>query len=125
MVIPSDLAQQRQHWIDVVNKGDVEGYVNLLSTDGIWLPPGDKAVVGRNAFREWLAPFVARFTYEFTISDETIRVLGSFAIELGRFSSRLAPRGGGTVTEHRGSYLILWQKTSDGIWRIDRYIDGV
>lgn len=45
--------------------------------------------------------------------------------ETGHFRSVLATRDGGTPREHTGRYFVLWRLEADGIWRIDRYVDGI
>ena len=121
--IPESLLQRHQKWIDVVNAGDVDEYANLLVEDAVWIPPGQDPIIGRRAFREWVAPFLEEFSYEFAITDERIRVAGDWAIEKARFTSEMIPYRGGKPMKHMGTFTVLWNRGSDEIWYIERYID--
>lgn len=117
------LQQRRDEWVQLVNAGDLESYVALFSEDGVWLPPGQTAVVGRQAIREWLIPFFKQFDYNFSIQDEQTRIAGDWAIERGTFHSELTHKEGGDPMHHSGKYVVLWHRSEDGLWHIDRYID--
>lgn len=123
---PGDLhpiAERRQQWIDAVNARDVDRYIELLTEDIVWLPPGQPALSGRPAFAAWVRPFFERFGYEFGITEPTVRPAGKWAVERGTFQTRMTPLKGGEVGFHTGAYLALWRKEADDTWRIERYID--
>ncbi|MEX0647323.1 MAG: SgcJ/EcaC family oxidoreductase [Balneolaceae bacterium] len=116
------LQQRHNEWIEIVNRCDLEGYVELLAEDGVWLPPGGKPVEGRDAFREWLEPFFSRFEYDFSITDARFRESGGRAISKGKFISVMTPKEGGDSMQHSGTFTVLWHRNGDE-WYIDRYID--
>ncbi len=115
--------QQRQHWVSVVNAGDLNGYALLLTEDAVWIPPSQPAINGREEFRKWLEPFFNKFDYELSFSEIKNREAGSWAVEQGCFTSRMSPKDGGEQMEHSGSYIVSWRQENDGIWRIERYVD--
>lgn len=117
------LHQRRDEWVQIVNAGDLEGYVGLFSENAVWLPPGQTAVAGRPAIREWLTPFFKQFHYNFSIENEQIRIAGDWAIERGTFHSELTRKEGGEPMRHSGKYVVLWHRGEDGLWHIDRYLD--
>lgn len=117
------LQQRHREWIDIVNKGDTEAYPQLLTKDAVWFPPGGDPIVGRKAFREWVAPFFNRFTYDFDIRDERITAVEGRAVEKAVFTSEMTPKEGGKTLEHSGTFIALWLCDKSGIWRIERYID--
>lgn len=120
---PEALADRREAWVAAVGARDLDAYAELVTEDVVWLPPGQDAVVGRRAFRDWLRPFFEAYEYEFSVSEVRSRRAGSWAVERGRFSSRMRPAGGGSPMAHGGSYTILWRLDGDGAWRIERYVD--
>lgn len=107
----------------MVNSGDIDAYADLLSDNAVWIPPGQQPIVGRAAFREWLAPFFAEFSYEFDIRDKRIKVSGDWALERARFISGMTPRNGGKTMKHTGSFTAIWKRENENIWLIERYID--
>jgi ketosteroid isomerase-like protein len=44
------IERQRHHWIAAVNARDVDRYLDLLTDDIVWLPPGAAALSGKAAF---------------------------------------------------------------------------
>lgn len=115
--------KRRQEWIAVVNAGDVETYMSLLTSDVVWLPPDLHAISGRDAIRVWLQPFFDRFDYEFSLTDVRHRVAGKWAVEHGVFTSKMSPKLSGEPMEYSGRYIVLWRRGDDGVWSIERYID--
>ncbi len=123
MDVPESFKTQHEKWIKVVNDRDIKGYANLLTENAVWMPPGQKPVIGRDAFKQWLTPFMSEFSYEFIISEERVRVTGDWALEKARFTSRMTPSSGGETREHSGTFTVLWKRAQDRKWYIDRYMD--
>ena len=121
--VPDGLAASHDAWIKAVEATDVDAYAALVCEDVVWLPPGDTSVVGREAFRDWLAPFFGGYRYDFAVHDVQFRVADDWALERGRFLSRMTPRSGGEPVEHGGRFILLWRRDEDGTWRIERYVD--
>lgn len=114
--------QRRHDWIAALESGDVDAYADLVTADVVWLPPHGDAVVGREAFRSWLAPFLAEYAYEFSLAGIRVREAAGWVAETGEFRSRMVPRGGGPAATHSGRYFLLWRREDD-VWRIERYVD--
>lgn len=121
--LPEGLAASHRAWVDAVDGTDLDDYAGLVCEDVVWLPPGEDAIEGRGAFREWLAPFFEEWRYAFTVVDARFRVAGGRAMEKGRFVSRMTSRSGSEEVEHVGHFVILWRRDDDGTWRIERYAD--
>ena len=116
------LDARREEWVAAVEAGEADRYAALLSPDAVWIPPTGDEIVGRDAFRRWVAPFLERFAYEMELAPEAVRPGRDLAVESGRFVSRMTPREGGEAAVHEGRYLVLWRRDSGGWW-IDRYVD--
>lgn len=121
---PEGLRDSHQRWLKAVEHADLDGYVDLVVEDVVWIPPSGDAVQGRAAFRSWLEPFFEAYAYAMTIREADVRVAGEWAIENGVFSNRMTPRAGGEAMEHAGRFVALWHHEIDGRWRIDRYLDN-
>lgn len=113
---------RRHDWIEALESGDVDAYADLVTADVVWLPPHGDAVVGRQAFRAWLAPFLAEYAYEFSVEGVRVREAEGWVAETGEFHSRMWPRAGGAAATHSGRYFLLW-RYEDDVWRIERYVD--
>lgn len=119
------VADRRGEWMAAVNQGALDDYADLVTEDLVWLPPAGEPLTGRQAFRAWLEPFFARFDYLFSVEPVQVRAFDGWCAEAGRFRSVLTEKGGGAPQEHTGRYLVLWRLEPDGVWRIERYVDGV
>ena len=118
----NSLPDRHRRWIAIVNSRDLEGYVDLVTDDIVWIPPVGAAVVGRQGFRDWLKPFFSSYSYEYTSSDERYLDAGEWVVEYANFETRMTPLSGGGPMSHRGSYTAIWRRDSS-TWRIERYID--
>ncbi|HUF11339.1 MAG TPA: SgcJ/EcaC family oxidoreductase [Rhodothermales bacterium] len=124
--MPNDresIERRRQEWITAVNARDVDGYLELLTGDVVWIPPGQSAVSGKQAFASWVRPFFERFNYEFVITEPELQLAGNWAVERGAFETKMTSLNDGQTGQHAGAYLVLWRKQGDGVWRIERYVD--
>ena len=118
----NSLSERHDRWSSVVNARDLEGYLDIVTDDIVWIPPVGTAVVGRRAFREWLEPFFSSFEYEYASSNVRHLEAGDWVVEHASFETRMTPLSGGDAMSHRGSYMAIWRRDS-GTWRIERYID--
>ena len=123
MDIPESLRKQHQKWIDVLNNGDIDAYVNIIVKDAVWIPPGQQPIIGREAFRQWLAPFFSKFSYDFSISEPQFIVSGNWAFERAKFTSKMIPNSGGEPMTHSGTFTVFWHRNREKNWCIERYID--
>lgn len=123
MKVPESLKKQHQKWIDVVNNEDIDAYANIIAEDAVWMPPGQQPIIGREAFKQWLAPFFERYSYNFSISEEQFIVSGDWAFERAKFTSKMTQNSGGDSMTHSGTFTVLWYGGKNKNWCIDRYID--
>lgn len=116
------LKQRHNEWIDIVNRGDVDAYAELLTEAAVWIPPSGEPIVGREAFREWLASFFSRFSYNFSITNKRLKIFNDRAIGKGEFTTEMIPKEGGKPMRHSGTFMVLWYREGEH-WYIERYID--
>lgn len=117
------IEERRKLWIDCTCAADVDGSVELLTDDVVWFPPSGEALEGKEAVRDWMAPFFEVFEYGFSVLDVRLRLAGDWALEHAVFTSELTSRHDGRKSTHGGFYLLTWRRSEEGDWYIDRYID--
>lgn len=123
--VQEEVEQRRREWRTAVNAGDLESYLELVTTDVVWLTPAGSPVKGRDAFGNWLEPFFGKYDYDFQLEPKRVRVFEGWCAEGGRYASVMKPKGGGEQQEHSGTYAVLWRlDEGDQTWRIERYVDG-
>jgi uncharacterized protein (TIGR02246 family) len=117
------IQKQRARWIDAINESSPAGFVAVLTDDVVWLPSRSEAIIGKENIRAWLKEPFERFDYEYSVSDVRVRIAGDWAIEQAAFSTKATTQSGEAMPVHEGQYSVLWRKTSEGEWLIERYID--
>lgn len=118
------IREQRQKWIDAVNKGDISQISEILSDDAVWMPLSIPALNGKKAIVDWIKPSFDNFDHQFEISDQDLKGAGNWVVEHANFVHRLTPKDGGETTELPGSYIVIWRWEKDNVWRIERYVDN-
>jgi len=102
---------------------DADGLFAFVADDVVMMPPGEPAVRGKTAMREWYAGFLEAFsTTSLMLDDREVFVGEGWAVELGSFEWGLAPVAGGAPLLDRGSYLQIWGEQPDGRWEFQREI---
>lgn len=109
-----------QEYADAVGADDLDRWMETLSDDIVFLPPGHPPVSGKDAVRRWAKesffdPFRMRLDYAF---DE-VEVAGPWAFVRGRFTLPLNPKDGSEPTEARGNFLDVYRKDG-GAWKYAR-----
>lgn len=125
MAVLDEVAERRRDWMAAVSGGALEEYADLVTGDVVWLPPRGAPLTSREAFRTWLEPFFSRYDYDFSVEPLDVRAFEGWCAEVGRFRSVLSTGPGQDPQEHSGRYFVLWRLDADGVWRIERYVDGV
>lgn len=102
------------------NAGDAEAFGDHLADEVAMLPTsgprhkgvGDVVAFHRNHFDTY------DIDVEFAIDD--ISVLGDLAVELGTYAATLVPADGSEPRDGGGEYLYVYERHSDGAWKIIR-----
>ena len=66
------IERRRIEWIEAVNAKSVDQYLELLTEDVVWIPPGQGAISGKTAFEAWVTPFFNRYDYLFELIDPVV-----------------------------------------------------
>jgi ketosteroid isomerase-like protein len=114
------IAQTREDWLTALNSDDVDGMIAPLSDDCIVFPPNEAPAVGRDASRTWHQGRVEHFTTHLTITTDEVLGGGLWAFDRFSYTIRLTPREGGSAIQTSGTCLWMWQRQSDGRWKIAR-----
>jgi ketosteroid isomerase-like protein len=106
-----------------LRSNDAEALFAFVADDVLMMPPGEAAVRGKGAMREWYARFLSQYrTSSLTLSDREVFVSDGWAVELGAYEWGLVPAAGGAAGLDRGSYMQVWKSQPDGRWHFEREI---
>lgn len=104
------------------NEGKAEAMGQLIDHNGVWLPPGKQAIVGKDKIVQHYADYFAQVRSEFELQPGDIQVSDGWAFMSGAFSRADTLKAGGKAKQASGHYLFVLKKQPDGTWKIARDI---
>lgn len=104
------------------NAGDITGWVELFTDDGIYLPDGRPAVTNAEGLEGFAVSHFSRYRPNIEITAEEVQVLGDWAFARTRVTGTLTPRGNGNPIRLDGKELAILRRGLDGGWKIARLI---
>jgi uncharacterized protein (TIGR02246 family) len=112
----------RDAHIAALNAGDAEAWIALFTDDGVQMPPGAPASIGRAMIRSWSQAFLDQFRVQFALVVDEVRILGEWALERGGYTISLNSKAGGPPMQDVGKYITVYQRKPGDIWRVARDI---
>ena len=116
------IQQLGQDWVDAVHHGDVDGLLDLVTDDVVFMPANAPSIVGRAAVEQTYRAVFAAFEVEQTFAPEEIQVGGDWAFVRGPDALETRPSAGGDSIAVRGRGLSILRRVEDGSWRFARRI---
>ncbi len=102
--------------------GDVQGWLDLLSADAVYLPPNSPPKSGPE-LRTWLADFLNTSVVEWLeYEDGATAVSGDLAVHDYSYVWRVTPRSGGQPVFGRGKGIQVLHRASGGGWKLVRNV---
>lgn len=103
-------------------EGDVDAWLALFTEDVVFMPPNQIVVVGKEAVRAVVQPFLEQFTLEESISLDELEVSSDWAFARGTRQFRVTPKAGGDTLEQSVKFIHILRRQSDGTWKFSRWI---
>ncbi len=102
------------------NTGDFDSWITLWADDGVRMPPGAPARIGKAQIIEEMKPVFEQIIFELTIpSIEDAKVYGDFGLTHCNYTLAVTPKAGGeTIVMPDGKALTLYERQPDGSWKI-------
>jgi uncharacterized protein (TIGR02246 family) len=139
---PGVIGQVRDRYIAAVNDGDLDALMGFWTEDGVLIPPGQPAAMGKEAIRGWYQNMFNQVDADIDIRSAETRISGDWGYDRGTFTMTLAPKAaGGAGTAAPGTppgpaaadvkipaspqtfnYVVLLQRGAGGGWKIARNI---
>lgn len=87
----------RDQYIAAVNDGELERVASFWSEDGVLMPPGQPAAVGKPAVLAWYRNMFTQVDADIDIRSAETQIVGDWGYDRGTFTMTLAPKpAGGT-----------------------------
>lgn len=112
MTTDQAIASVRQAYMDAFNTGDADAVAALHTESSVHMPAGLAAVTGRESIRDLMTESLSGMPpgVEFEFEPRDLRVADGWAVERG-VTKAVPPFPA-------GKYVMLYEKESDGCWRI-------
>lgn len=117
------ISARRERWVQAINAESADDFVAVVAPNADCLPSRQAAIEGADRIRGWLSDPFSRYEYDYAIKEMRVRLAGNWVIENARSRTRGVDRSGVEAPLHEGEYTILWKRSPDEGWLIDRYID--
>jgi ketosteroid isomerase-like protein len=102
-----------QRYVEADEARNIDGMLQVVSEDAVYMPPSHVPIEGREAIREFVKPHPWE---KLSQTPAEIDGRGDVAFVRGAWSVTF---NGKPVT---GNYIEIWQKQSDAAWRIIRKV---
>jgi ketosteroid isomerase-like protein len=122
---PPDLEAERaalvrldKAWAQAAAARDLEKVLSFWADDARVFPPGQPAVIGKEALRQYVSGSFALpgFSIRWETSDFTVSSSGAMAYGVGTNSVTMTGPEGKPITE-QGRAVTVWRKDRTGEWK--------
>jgi uncharacterized protein (TIGR02246 family) len=105
-----------------MTNGDTAAMMTIYAPDAVVLPSGMPEARGRAAISQMNAGMFSMFSVaEASFRSTDLIVTGDYAIETGAYRMTMKPKTGPAMPD-TGKYISVWQRQTDGSWKMIRDI---
>jgi uncharacterized protein (TIGR02246 family) len=97
-----------------VRRADYRAAAALYATDAQFMPPNQRAVVGRDNILKWMNAFPPIKSFELVVDE--VDGNGDVAYLRGRYMMTFSPPGAKSPVSDTGKYLVVHRRQADGSW---------
>ncbi|UCC72513.1 MAG: nuclear transport factor 2 family protein [Gemmatimonadota bacterium] len=104
----------------VAGEGDLEGFLEVVPDDAVYMPPNEPAIGGKRAIAEWYRALYGQFQIDITHEPLEVDVFSNIIIHRGNARGTMTPKSGGDPIAFDNKYLMVLEKRPDGsllVWR--------
>jgi uncharacterized protein (TIGR02246 family) len=105
---------------ELVESGDVDSILDLMTDDVVFLVPDQLPIVGKQTYHDWVSGFQQQYSIKITVNSQELGMADEWAYEWGTLKETYTPRTSGEPFGLDGKFLRIFQKQSDGSWKIAR-----
>lgn len=117
-----DATAHRAHdaYVAAINSNDLETFLGMLTDDVVFMAPNAPRLVGKDAVREWAAPYLDAYQIHWDKTSLEFIVVGDWAIEQYAYEENDSARDAGPALRDIGKGINIYHREADGVWRVAR-----
>ena len=118
-----DLAQItafNERYLQSINEEDIAALSSLTTESHVMLAPNSEPIVGKSANDAMNGGAFERYDFSETWTPVETVIDGDLAFQRGTFTTIATPKRDGDRIEVKGSFLRIYQRQSNGEWRMTR-----
>ncbi len=100
-----------------LNEGDLEALMATVAEDAVWMAPGEPALIGKEAIRNWYNGLFDKISFDVIISPDEIEICGDWAIQRTTFKGSWIQKDSGETTQFESKDIYIYRKQPDGSWK--------
>lgn len=104
-------------WMAAFNQGDAAAVAALYTDDATLMPPNSATIEGREGVQDFWHGAIQSGLKDASLTTVSVQASGETAYEIGKFSLT-AHSPGKDPQVVSGKYVVVWQKGSDGAWKL-------
>lgn len=100
--------------------GDAELLGRHLADEVVMMPANGPRLAGAREVTDFHREHFETYDIDVAFTIDEVTVLGDLAVERGTYKATLVPTGGGDPRDGAGDYLYVYERDSEGLWKIIR-----
>lgn len=105
--------------IAALNANDIDGILAGLTPGHVTMAPNEPVLPNGPVLRPWHEARIAAVDAKFEITTDSMVVAGDWAIQRWRSKVTATPRDGSSSTSDSLKGIWVWQRQTDGGWKLD------
>jgi len=118
---PEEIRKSDGDWLKAVQSKDVAKVLSFYRDDAAWLLRDTPPIKGKQGIQSVWAGFFGRpsswIQWDPETADVSISISGDLGYSAGTYEMRYLDQEGKTVVQ-KGSYVTIWKKDINGVWKI-------
>jgi uncharacterized protein (TIGR02246 family) len=104
-------------FMDAFNRGDAAAVATFYTDPATLMPPNSGMIRGRQGIQDFWQAGIQGGMKDLSLTTVEVQASGNTAYEIGKFSLTAQPKGQDPVMVS-GKYVVVWQRQSDGSWKL-------
>ena len=109
-----------KRYLGAINDEDIATLSSLTTEGHVMIAPNRAPIVGKKANDELNGVAFERFAFDENWTPIETVVSGDLAFQRGTYTTAVTPKDGGDKREISGTFLRIYQRQSNGEWRMTR-----